>query len=105
MIAAQQPHSDVHKLIWICSAIGAAGGASGVFYGVIKWMAAIYKKAGETLSDIAETKRNVDVLTTNHMAHVQTGVEQLNEKTDESNRLLSKINEGIVILVDRTPRT
>ena len=36
-----QQYSDFHKLIWICSIIGALGGGAGVFIGAIKWMGAV----------------------------------------------------------------
>ena len=48
-----------------------------------------------------ETKGVVDLIATNHMVHLQKGIDRLGEKTDDGNQILTDISKGIAILVDR----
>ena len=133
--------SDFHKLIWICSIIGAIGGAVGLFWGAVKWMNAMYRKATETIHHIdslpsistevavlpiiskkldkiadiniktdetahlvAETKAAVDVIQTNHLVHLNQGIQDVAEASEEHTKILASIDKNIALLVDRTPR-
>ena len=60
--------------------------------------AAQKEKAGEAA--VAQLNK----MATNDMPHMQESLVSLNSKHDESVRLLTSIDKGISILVDRTPR-
>lgn len=46
----------------------------------------------------------IDQLATNHFPHMESGIVELNKKTEEGNEALSKIATGMAILVDRGTR-
>jgi hypothetical protein len=127
MLQAHQ-YSDFHRLIWVCGIIATVGGAGGVFYGCLKVATLIYKRACEmyaniasikdmkhTSSDVAktvaETKLAVDLIQTNHLAHLQDGIievartnTQLVEIAERQEKVSSDIRDGIIKLVDRSDR-
>lgn len=116
-----QQYSDFHKLIWICSIIGALGGGAGVFIGALKWTGAVWTKicaavthlsmiqevavkSDETQKQIADMKSVVDLIQTNHLNHLQSGITMLTEQGEKQIELLGTIDKGIGILVDRGNR-
>lgn len=59
------------------------------------------KRAQETYDMTAEVKSGVDLIQTNHLAHVEKDLGSLSIKQDEANKILASIDKGISILVDR----
>jgi hypothetical protein len=118
-------YSDWHRLIWWCAIIGSIGGAGGIFWGLIKWMNAVYHKTAEavahidtiplavekitsvalvsnaTLKQVADVKLAVDTIQTNHLEHLAASTTALNETMKESVKILTSMDKGIAILVDR----
>lgn len=48
--------------------------------------------------------QQIDEWSTNHMPHIQQGIEDLNKKTEEGNKTLSQMATNIAILKDRGTR-
>lgn len=46
----------------------------------------------------------IDQMATNHFPHMESGIVELNKKTEEGNAVLGKISTGIAVLVDRGMR-
>jgi hypothetical protein len=66
------------------------------------------KETGENakvaVAQIANVKTQVDLITSNHLAHLQEGIGKLTESNDKAVEILHDIKGGIDLLVDRTPR-
>ena len=43
----------------------------------------------------------VNAISTNHVPHIESGIADLNKKTDEGNESLRDIAKGMAVLVDR----
>jgi len=84
-------HSELHVFLWISGSIVTVGTAVGFGVGAMRWMNAVFEKgaqAVENLMSISETNRQikqladtasttqlaVNILTTNHVAHVEAGI-------------------------------
>jgi hypothetical protein len=111
-----QHYSDFHRLIWICGIIGTIGGAVGVAYGIIKFANAAYKsacqvfvnistiadlktKSDETAKTVAETKSQVDIIKTNHLAHLEGGIADVARSNANIEANTKDIRDGIIKLV------
>jgi hypothetical protein len=111
-------HDDLHRLIWICGIIGTVGAAGGVCYGAIRWMSAVYGKGCDLVKDIgrihevaiisdqtarqvADVKLAVDIIQTNHLAHLQSGIEEIARSNVNIEANTKDIRDGIIKLVDR----
>lgn len=57
-----------------------------------------------TLTEIAMVKSAVGIIESNHLTHLQDGIEKLTVSNDKAVDVLHEINKGIGILVDRTQR-
>ena len=58
----------------------------------------------KAVSGVEDVKAQVTVLQTNHMAHLQEGIEQVAKSNDQAVSILQNIDKGIAVLVDREPR-
>lgn len=58
-----------------------------------------------TIASVAQVKDLVTVMQTNHLAHLQTGIEAVAKSNDKAVEILQKIDTGITVLADRFPRT
>ena len=104
-------HSDFKSLIWICGIIASVGGAGAVFLGISRWMTAVFTRIGSLIAHVdsipviaaaqtnaaqivAATKEQVDSLASNHLRHQS-------DQGEEQIKLLTNIDKGISILVDR----
>lgn len=47
----------------------------------------------------------VNAMATNHLPHMETALQSLDKKSDDTIQLLTSIDKNIAILVDRTPRS
>lgn len=59
------------------------------------------KRAQQTFVMTAEVKSGVDLIQTNHLAHVEKDLGSLSIKQEKANEILASIDKGIGILVDR----
>jgi hypothetical protein len=113
---AAQHYSDFHRLMWVCGIIGSIGGAVGVFYGIGKVGAIAFRRAcevyanivsikeihtqsGETAKTVAETKAAVDLMQTNHLAHLETGISDVARTNTNIEANTKDIRDGIIKLV------
>ena len=64
-------------------------------------MSANTKRAVETVSIV---KQDVDIIKSNHLAHLQDGITQVAASNQKAVEVLYEIKSGIDVLVDRTPR-
>ena len=55
----------------------------------------------QALASVKEVKAGVDVIQTNHLAHVEKDLGTLSVKQDQANQILTSIDKSISILVDR----
>jgi len=107
-----------HSLLWICGVIGTVGAAAGICIGLIKWMNSTYKRgtqlvdeiskiqnisiqSKETARVVADTKLAVDLIQTNHLAHLEQGITDVARTNTEMVDLLRDVRDGIIKLVDR----
>jgi hypothetical protein len=112
-------HSNFHVLIWVCGIIGTVGVAIGTCIGIVRWMGAVYHKAVEVVGNIgkiqaltvrsdetaqvvAATKMAVDLIQTNHLAHLESGITDVAKTNAQLVALSTDIRDGIIKLVDRT---
>ena len=115
-------YSDFHRLIWICGIIGTLGTAVGVCYGLITMTHAVInrtsemvqnilaikvinQKADETARVVAATKEGVDLIQSNHLAHVESGIADVARTNLELVGVTKEIRDGIIKLVDRGERS
>jgi hypothetical protein len=54
-----------------------------------------------TLKQVADVKLAVDTIQTNHLEHLAASTTALNETMKESVKILTSMDKGIAILVDR----
>jgi hypothetical protein len=118
---AAKHYSDFHRLIWICGIIGTVGAAVGVCYGIIKAVNAVYNSAcgvyanisaisgiqqqvQGTAAVVADTKSQVDLIKTNHLAHLEVGIQKVAETNQQLVAISTDIRDGIIKLVDRHER-
>lgn len=59
------------------------------------------KQAADT---VLLVKQEVDIIKTNHLAHLQTGIDAVAKSNDQAVEILRKIDTGITVLADRFPR-
>lgn len=57
-----------------------------------------------TIAAVSVVKDVVDKMTSNHLAHLQLGIEQVAKSNDQAVEILRKIDTGISVLTDRFPR-
>ena len=50
-----------------------------------------------------DTKAELDLIQTNHLVHLQSGIEAVAKSNDKAVDILQNISTGIAVLVDRTP--
>ena len=115
-------YSDFHRLIWICGIIGTVGTAAGVCYGIVTLthkvinsateivqnifsIKDINQKSDETARMLVETKQGVDLIQTNHLAHVELGIADVARTNVELVAVTKEIRDGIIKLVDRGERS
>jgi hypothetical protein len=67
----------------------------------VKEMAENTKRA---VSGVAEVKNQVDLITNNHLSHLQDGILRLADSNDKAVVVLQDIKTGIAILADRDKR-
>ena len=79
------------------------------------WLVRTFDKGQRELRDIhdgtklavttvAEVKNAVDTMQTNHLAHLQDGIESLAKSNDKAVELLVSVDRNIAILADRSTR-
>lgn len=56
------------------------------------------------VAGVAEVKAKVDVIQSNHLSHLQTGIEALAISNDKAVEVLQGIAQNIAVLVDRGQR-
>ena len=56
------------------------------------------------VTGVAQVKAQVDVIQTNHLAHLQDGITRLADSNDKAVEVLGEIKTGIAVLRDRFPR-
>lgn len=59
------------------------------------------EKAAELRIKIEENQATLNTMNTNHLAHIQSGIEDLNGRYEKTTNLLVSIDKNIAILVDR----
>jgi len=108
MFQAAHPHLDlIDELVRILG--------WPALFGVIAWVIrkydagqAEFKKLGENtalaVQGITQVKQQVDTLETNHIAHLQIGINAVAKSNDQAVEVLREINKGIGIVLDRVPR-
>ena len=64
----------------------------------------IDKNTQTAVASVEQVKTMVTVMQTNHLAHLQTGIEQVAKSNDEAVTVLGRIDTNIQILADRMPR-
>jgi hypothetical protein len=64
------------ELIAISKAIGAVATVSGILYGGVKWLVSIFKS-------VQETNNKIDLLTTNHIPHLQASLDEHTQTMQE----------------------
>ena len=57
-----------------------------------------------TVQGIAEVAADVENLKSNHIAHLQQGIDRVASSNDKAVDVLQNIDSGIKLLIDRTPR-
>jgi hypothetical protein len=62
------------------------------------------KNTQTAVATVEQVKTMVSVMQTNHLAHLQTGIEQVAKSNDQAVAVLSRIDTNIQILADRMPR-
>jgi hypothetical protein len=62
------------------------------------------KNTQTAVDTVTEVKNLVTVMQTNHLAHLQTGIEQVAKSNDKAVEVLGRIDTNIQILADRMPR-
>ena len=83
--------------------------------GVLTWAIRTYDKGRAQFSQmdkntqtavdtVTEVKNLVTVLQNNHIAHLQSGIEQVAKSNDKAVEVLGRIDTNIQILADRMPR-
>ena len=83
--------------------------------GVIVWAARTYDSGQRELKQMSanttlavagveEVKVQVTALQTNHLAHLQSSIEQVAKSNDVAVDVLREISTGIAVLTDRFPR-
>jgi hypothetical protein len=65
----------------------------------------INQKADETAKVVAETKQGVDLIQSNHLAHVESGIADVARSNVELLAVSKDIRDGIIKLVDRGERS
>jgi hypothetical protein len=109
MISPQQ----IETVQWVDTAIRIIGWPT--VLGIVVWVVRKWDAGQRELKELhvngrvaVETmnlvKAEVDTIKNNHLAHLQTGIEQLAGSNDKAVEVLQDIKAGIGILVDRTPR-
>jgi hypothetical protein len=84
--------------------------------GILVWAIRTYDKGQQQFKDMdknsvaalatgEQVKTMVSVMQTNHLAHLQTGIEAVAKSNDEAVAILREIKTGITVLSDRFPRT
>lgn len=83
----------------------------GYFETVSKRWEKVEDKTTDSLLRLSEVKHAVDrneaslnTISGNHLAHIETGIVELNNRQDRSLEVLNSIDKGISVLVDRTRR-
>lgn len=68
-------------------------------------------KTTESLGHLVEVKTAIDktaatlaVISGNHLAHIEIGIVEMNNRQDKTLEILNSIDKGISILVDRSSR-
>lgn len=64
----------------------------------------IMKNSEATAAKVLVVDQKLDTIKDNHLAHLQAGIESVAETNTEAVKVLSNIDKGIAILVDRGPR-
>lgn len=58
----------------------------------------------EVKTAVGETAAAIAIISGNHLAHIETGIVELNNRQDRSLEILNSIDKGISVLVDRHSR-
>jgi hypothetical protein len=95
------PHLDLlDELIRICG--------WPTLLGVIVWAVRTYdsgrRELGAIGTDAKAARDGVMDMKMNHLAHLQTGIEQVAKSNDTAVEILREIKTGITVLTDRFPR-
>ena len=92
--------SNLHLIGWpvIC---GLAWKAKGAIDGYFNEAKVAQDKIDAIVKVTSETKTNIDQLISNHLQHIAQGIEKLDETQKQSILVLTSIDKGIGILVDR----
>jgi hypothetical protein len=76
--------------------------------GVLVWVVRTYDRGQAQLKEIDTNAKTinakVDVIQTNHLAHLQTGIAKVAESNDKAVELLTQIDKSMTVLIDRFPR-
>jgi hypothetical protein len=83
--------------------------------GAIVWLVRAFDTSTRTNKEISdgvketqrlamETHGAVDTMQTNHLAHLSEGIKDLSDTQNKTVEVLSSIDTGIKVLVDRSPR-
>jgi uncharacterized protein YpmB len=58
----------------------------------------IHANSAQALTDVANVKQVVDVMQSNHLKHVQEGVEGLNKQGEKQIELLTSLDKNIAVM-------
>jgi len=56
------------------------------------------------VAGVKQVQEQVDTITVNHLAHLQTGISQVAASNDKAVEILESIDKGVAVLVDRDRR-
>lgn len=85
----------------IITLIGTVGTITVALLGLIK---VGYLQVGKKDKELSNIKSQLDVLATNHIEHVQKGIDRLIEMQEEENKLLSKFDVLLTDIRDNTKK-
>jgi hypothetical protein len=74
----------------------------GAFDKYLNGIAEVQKKTASTEQVTGEIKRNLEVVQNNHLAHLAEDIKGVGAQYEKHTELLTSIDRGIAILVDRS---
>jgi hypothetical protein len=96
-------HPNLEAVDEVVRIVGWPATVSALVWAVRKWDAASLQWKSVRMST-DETLKGLQEIKTNHLAHLQTGIEQVAKSNDAAVAVLQDISTGISVLVDRTKR-
>ena len=108
MVSPQIPIDTFDKVVRIC---GWPTLICILVWAVRKWDAdhrvfsEIHENTKKAVEKVAVVEQEVETLKSNHLAHLQIGMDRLATSNDKAVEVLQEISTGITVLVDRGARS